>query len=639
MTTYSDAIGYLRDLGHEEGIPWFEMICDLAASGESTLSEHNRELLIKLFRGSGSYQRQPLHLRTAVSSALSTMAVERLERIGPFNSFKRLGDTLTASFDKRVTIIFGTNGSGKSSLCEALKILASNEVPRRPLQNIHTKSATSPAFAFKFATDLATNNWTILDPCGYKSAVLKYFDSGVALQNIQNSVQPGRIIKLTPFKLDVFETAKNLCEELRTELQQDQSTNSKILLQTLEQIRNKFNVFKDSVLASLTMPTAEILDSQIKLGEEYSEDCRLNEKLQRKSQLEKATSEEGIKIIKGEIASIRALYAGIQPLLQASDGLIEIEPISTSRMLKEKEKELEVIAKYLIPAGSTIDKLMALIRPANEIYDLNSPELSRCPLCKQGLGDSELELFKKYSELLTGELQEAIIRFRKSLDLSDEYYRIISSSIPDDWAQDSVLVSTRIDSIKKSGRLIKEIFKPGLEISHDCLEAVKDLKNKGEELLESLNEKASLIKKAETSRSALVIELNKISEECQKLLYYKLVAENLDILKEAYRRIKIDDFWVNKLPIFKSILKKITITAKKAHKELVVSDFRARLNAEYLALAEKDMSEFGVELKDIGEEGAVTVDHHIAGKRIEEVLSEGEQRIHALALFFAELET
>jgi hypothetical protein len=64
-----------------------------------------------------------------------------------------------------------------------------------------------------------------------------------------------------------------------------------------------------------------------------------------------------------------------------------------------------------------------------------------------------------------------------------------------------------------------------------------------------------------------------------------------------------------------------------------------RLNAEYIALAEKDMSAFGVQLKDVGGDGAVAVDHHIAGQRIESVLSEGEQRIHALALFFAELET
>ena len=123
------------------------------------------------------------------------------------------------------------------------------------------------------------------------------------------------------------------------------------------------------------------------------------------------------------------------------------------------------------------------------------------------------------------------------------------------------------------------------------------------------------------------------------MLYTKGIAENVDLVKDARRRTEVATFWVAKLPDFTSVLRKITSTAKKAHKELVVDDFRSRLNAEYIALAEKDMSAFGVELKDVGGDGAVTVDHHIAGQRIEAVLSEGEQRVHALALFFAELET
>lgn len=115
--------------------------------------------------------------------------------------------------------------------------------------------------------------------------------------------------------------------------------------------------------------------------------------------------------------------------------------------------------------------------------------------------------------------------------------------------------------------------------------------------------------------------------------------EHADLVKEAHRRTRNAAFWDAALPDFTSVLRKVTSTAKKAHRELVVDDFKTRLNAEYIALAEKDMSAFGVELKDVGGDGAVTVDHHIAGQRIESVLSEGEQRIHALALFFAELET
>jgi len=62
---------------------------------------------------------------------------------------------------------------------------------------------------------------------------------------------------------------------------------------------------------------------------------------------------------------------------------------------------------------------------------------------------------------------------------------------------------------------------------------------------------------------------------------------------------------------------------------------KTRLNAEYKTLAEKDMATFGVMLARKGTEAAVTVLPQIGGKEIEGVLSEGEQRVHALALFFA----
>ena len=116
MPTHPDAIGYLRDFGHSEAISWLEMICDLAASGATTLSQNDLEILIQLFTERASYLRQPAPPSAATPAGAAAVAVERLESVGPFIGFKRLGNSLAASFSKRATIIFGANGSGKSSL-------------------------------------------------------------------------------------------------------------------------------------------------------------------------------------------------------------------------------------------------------------------------------------------------------------------------------------------------------------------------------------------------------------------------------------------------------------------------------------------------------------------------------------------
>ena len=639
MPTHPDAIGYIRNLGHTEGIPWLEMICDLSASGTTTLSPLDLEILFQLFTKRASYLRQPAPTAAATPTGAAAPAADRLEAIGPFTSFKRLSNSLAASFPKRATIVFGANGSGKSSLCEALQILASSDAPRRPLNDVRATGTITPSFTFKFTSDAAPQNWAPSGAYGTRSSVVKYFDSGIAIHNVTNSVQPGRIIELSPFKLDVFGTAKNHCETLRAELQRRQGENTVLLSGLADQIRSKFEDFGGSILAGLATPSVAVLKAQIDLGEAYTEESALTEKTKKKEELEKATSEQGLRLLKGEAAALSALQGEIEPVVSASEKLIEIDPATQAKTLKAKEEELEVIGKALIPSGATLDKLMDLIRPANEVCNLHSPEVQECPLCKQTLGESELDLFKRYSELLTGKLDSEITEIRKQVKSGDKNQKVITDTAPDTWAKESVLAEEAIEAVKKAGKAIQTHFKAGAEISQDCKDSAAEIRKLCDALSAASEEKTKLVAKAAKDRAELVKQLEKVTEECHNLLYAKEISENIDLLKDAHRRARIADFWDTSLPSFTSVLRKITSTAKTAHKELVVEDFKSRLNAEYIALAEKDMSAFGVELKDVGGDGAVTVDHHVAGQRIDSVLSEGEQRVHALALFFAELET
>ena len=85
---------------------------------------------------------------------------------------------------------------------------------------------SSPSFAYRFASDAAVQSWSPSSAYGARSTSIKYFDTGIAIRNIQNSVQPGRIVELSPFKLDVFETALKYCKDLRTKLVEKQSENA-----------------------------------------------------------------------------------------------------------------------------------------------------------------------------------------------------------------------------------------------------------------------------------------------------------------------------------------------------------------------------------------------------------------------------
>lgn len=308
-------------------------------------------------------------------------------------------------------------------------------------------------------------------------------------------------------------------------------------------------------------------------------------------------------------------------------------------MLKEKTNQLQTIAKALIPTGANLEKLLALIRPANEICNLHSPVSLQCPLCRQELQEKQLELFKNYACLLTNELKNAIDEINGHLNEAADSFEAIKNISPENWGNDSVLNTETITLVKAAGTEVKKHFGLDKKISEECQSAAAEVKKICAELKKTTKEKEELIQDSVNNRSNLLKQLTEVSEECLSLLYRKKISENFEILKEAHHRIQEADFLKKELPIFTTVLRKVTLTAKLAYKELVVSDFKKRLNHEYMSLAERDMSAFGVDLKDVGGDGAVTVDPRISEKKLEIVLSEGEQRIHALALFFAELES
>src|ERR1035441_6802875 len=183
MPKHPDAVGYLNDLAKEVNETWFKMVCDLAAvSGVSALDRPMVDTLFALYTGKASYIGIKPGAIAAAAAALAVPA-DSLEQLSGFANFKLLGDALAVSFKKRVTLIFGANGSGKSSLCESLKVLATLGQPNRPLENLRAAGAATPTFRFKFKSDAGPQTWTPAAGYGPRRATVKYFDTAIAIQN------------------------------------------------------------------------------------------------------------------------------------------------------------------------------------------------------------------------------------------------------------------------------------------------------------------------------------------------------------------------------------------------------------------------------------------------------------------------
>ena len=161
--------------------------------------------------------------------------------------------------------------------------------------------------------------------------------------------------------------------------------------------------------------TVSTLPAQIKLGEDFKDQKLLGEKQEAAAEIEKATSEEGLKLLQAEHRELESLLNSVNTLLTSAEDLWALDPAGKTKALSEKQTAQEVVAKALIPTGSTLDDLLALLRAASQICKMDEATGHACPLCKRDLGVTEVALFKQYHALLAGELEKEIGAHQKQI--------------------------------------------------------------------------------------------------------------------------------------------------------------------------------------------------------------------------------
>ncbi len=639
MPAHSDAVGYLNDLAKEINEPWFKMICDLTTvSSMSALDQPTQDTLFAIYIKRASYLAIG-SAEAAAGVAIPAASTDFLEQLSRFANFKFLGDTLDVCFKKRITLIFGANGSGKSSLCDSLKVLATHEQPNRPLQNVRSAGVAMPEFRYKFRSDRAMQVWTPAVGYGPRQATVKYFDTAIAIRNVKNAVDPGRVIVLSPFKLHVFEWAKALTTKFREALQRSQLENSQRLTQALESIRTEFSMFNGQSLAHIDSKTVAFLPSQIKLGEKFTGQELLRERRTALSELNKAASEEGLKFLRAEYRELEAFLTSLSTLLTSTSGLWALEPATKAEVLAKKQAEQEMLARVLIPKDQSLDDLFALLRSASTLCNMDDATDHVCPLCKRELSGLEVDLFKRYYDLLSGELEKDIAMLKGDIAKAVVFATAVVAVDRKAWKKISTIQADILIAANTASDLIAASCNVSEEPTAEAKAALESLEVSIATWTIQLESKGNAIEAAVKGRDELVKQLTKARSEIEPLEYAQAIADCLEKLRQAQRMAAGANFWDTQLPAFTQLLRKLTEKAKDAHEELVVADFESRLNAEYKTLTEKNMAAFGVILARKGADAVVTVLPQVGGADIESVLSEGEQRVHALALFFAELET
>lgn len=641
MAAHSDATGYL--LAHRDSVneAWFHAVCEVAIeSVGGSLPPAMLDRLWRLFCGAEEYTSSsatPTALETSTRDSLQPFY---LESLSDFSGFKKLGNTLRLDLSKRITLVFGRNGAGKSSLCQALKILANPERPKEPLNNVRSSSKNAPSFSYKLRGE-PLQTWTELNGFGSQAHALKYFDSAVAYKHINSSISPEAVVELSAFKLECFDSAREYLKQFQAHggskiaeyRQRVDGHIEEVKLQVGAVINTNTGVFKDWS-ATNCQPMLSWIETVTFDGDQG----RLkSEKQARIEELKAATSLEGQQAIAFKKNLLGQVKKSLETFIQQCSSFSFTAYSQVLLLSQQKHAASVELAGAVFSKSLDFSIQQKLISTAAELQPL--AHVDNCPLCRQKLDDGAKALFNSFQNHLVSSLQFELselqakqkIEYAKKKRIEDfveVHYSSYSGVLSADFLRG---IYDLISLVKKSlqAPIIDHASLSGYSRYADLnvyLQAV-DLEYNNADSALSLAARGLQVVNEEIARLSTEISSLSISEAA-----FSVRSKVEVICKEALAFASFSNSFEGYN--FASRLSALTARKKEAHAALILSSFIPFLDGEYRRLCGASLEQVGVRLANQGADAIVLP--KIGDELIHRVLSEGELKVHALALFMCE---
>jgi energy-coupling factor transporter ATP-binding protein EcfA2 len=648
MPTYQDATGFLIELRNAINQSWFNAIVDLSISLDSSrATEEQLESIWTYLIGTNDYQSTAATPPPNQNSQESTISPVFLEKVNTFNNFKKLSPNLNIEFDKKITLIFGKNGSGKTSLCQALKVLANPVKPVEPLFNARNGNKDSlPSFQYQFKGWVNPSEWSESNGYGSQAQFIKYFDSTVAMSISTGTMKAEKAVEVSVFRLELFDFTRSVLTDFQ------QHANNKLTVQRgkistdMEAVRNRLrNTVNIEVepFSNWSPESPHAFERWITGINEFGnkEEVILKGLENEYQQLQSSTSEQGVIALQAQLNLLENIGNNIKSLSENCSAASIIKLGGLEETLIAKNAALAELSRSAFPSHVNASQHNELINAVARFFEYGVAE--HCPLCLQDLNSQAKQLFSAYHHHLTSTLHQEIISLNSELKIGLKQQKGIKSSI-----------------LADSG-ILKSIFPPMFfESLTGIIETIKtSLPNDGQSqkdgnmqnfnkwmemanfiapLEQQANQIRNTLKIAQEGKDAIIIKVNEIKNKIGSMNAHKSVylerqnllnicSQSTEYSRKASKAQNID---------FTSVLRKLTLKGKEAHSQLVLDTFEQKLNSEYIAMSGMSLEELGVKLTSKGNDQDITVTPKIGKVPVHRVLSEGEQKVHSLAVYMAE---
>jgi hypothetical protein len=559
----------------------------------------------------------------------------RLIRIGETSHVNRLVDGQEISFNNRITVVYGENASGKTGYARVLKQVAGARSAGRVLPDVYTSSPGTPTATIEYSlgSNMEAVAWLDGSPAVPDLGRVCVFDAPAAPLHVDDDLT----YLYTPADIALFEYAHAALSKVRDLLTAERARRAPKGNPFLSRFRRGTPQFAlvESLRASTDLAELQRLAEIIE-----GEDARVAGLGDRVRNLESVGQQV-------QLAGARASQTMFASAAAIADRLLGFDAEKYANALDDvaaRLKRVQDVSEALFSGddlpGLFTPEWTAFITAAHE-YGVTHLQpafpdgTADCPYCRQALGDVSRELLQRYKTYLVDDSQAALRTAAQSLTelvapvadmtLPDESVPNGDGGDGDDGVADAIS-RVRALGLRQQGRLSD---RQPWDLDVD----IEQLREDRRMLVERHDAAARAVRDLSTEASERDKQLSEARANLLELEDRRTLRSLLDSIVEHVEAAKWVDLADTVLRTFQGLLRSLTDAMKDATRGILNTTFESAFQRECQLLSCPS-----VRLEFPGRQAA-TLRHKSVGDnyRLGEVLSEGEQKVIALADFLAEV--
>lgn len=612
-----------------------------------------KDLIIKIINNNGQLSNDDLSAITVQlkSNGASTLSVPNINNSNSHTDIRivslthnsgvcALANKQTIRFSKDITLLYGKNGSGKSSYFRILNEIIGGNYRTELHSNIYasTSNPIDVKLTYKEGDTLKELSWDgtsrAISPLNLSSV----FDSNYTKTFLQKRSADTTII--LPYGLHLFTSLTAALDNIKARIQNEIDE----ILRSLPQI--KTDGLSDDIIRILVQKTYRKSQRQY-IEERYvfslKQEEILNQQKEQLKKLEETNFEDKINIKTNELSHYKSL---IDYFSETKASLIKLESetihlINQIKTTKRKCEEVKLKIAVLSEIGNTdSEEWKAFIETGATFVHKANIDKTICPYCRQPLVKHSLNIISAYETYLSDksfkELNNALkskemlinelYRVDTSYKISEQFKALIQSKNPNLFGN----ISYALQTLSEYKKYLENCINTEIENSQLHFELIDKLTFSLNSICDEYQKSIDTIKNEQEKKKQMIDEL---STKMKSLVEYKAISTQKNLFCEWFKNM--DN--VEKLKHCQSELstRSISILAKTASQTLVTENLRTKFKEELDALGLKKLS---VDLSEAGASHGQSFMqlNLINNNSLTEILSEGEQKGVALALFIAE---